>query len=240
MTRKAYTRKVRILGEHTDFKKQGGKYPAAVFSQFKNRPIFYIIRPPDCVKGYKLGRAADGESRLKAYQHKYGKGFDIIFVLTLARRTSTETGESSQVYFEKLVKRELKGKSMSGRGTEFYPTESVIIKAVDRVRKSFEGKMDAQVGTRRVSERIKKKEIPVPEIGDKVLFIWDHTGKTKRLGAKPYKATITRHVPAKRKGGKSRVWELKFSDGRKYKITLPKSKFSNSPSATTPGEWKII
>lgn len=235
MTRQSYTRKVRILKEYTakDLKKRNGRYPQAVFAQFRNKPVFYVIKPPHCVEGVKLGRAANGETRLKSYQHKYGLNFEILYVITLARRTSTETGESAQDYFEKMVKQELRGQTLPGRGAEFYRTARVITAAVDRVKKKFEGKFEEQVGTRRVSLRNKNKEVPTPKVNDKVLFIWEHTGKTKRQGVRPYRAKIKRHV-------RGSTYELLFSDGQVYKISLPKSKYSTSPSTKTPGQWKIL
>lgn len=233
MTRKTYTRRVRILKEYkgNDFKKKGGKYPPAVFNQFKNRPIFYIIKPPHCVEGYKLGRAEDGATRLRAYQYKYGTGFQIRFVLLLEKRRDKETGVSAEKYFEQLVKDILRPKKLPGRGDEFYKTERIITAAVSKVRKTFEGKMQAQVGTQRESARLKKK-IPVPKAGDKVLFMWGFKAKDGG-GKKLYRAKIERVVNAKK-----HIYYLRFYGGHKDEYYLKPKLFRKSP--TNAAEWKIL
>jgi len=223
---------VRIMGTFTEFRKAGNWYPASLFDTFEHKHIFYIVRPPNCIHGFKLGSSTNGKQRLLSYQHIYGRGFLIKEIIQFQRRGSRETGTDAALFFENKVKSRLRslGLIMPGRGTEFVARLHDIQEAVAYVRSTFEKQHAAQVGVRKSSSRVLKKfqetyHIPVP--GDEVEWVWEFEKNGRR---ELHTATVLKKIKGTKDG-----YSARFSDGPRN-IYLPFDLYRPSPDG--PGEWR--
>ena len=224
---------VRIMDTYTKFQKNGNWYPASTFEKFDHKHIFYIVRPPNCIHGFKLGSSTNGKQRLLSYQHIYGRGFLIKEVIQFQRRGSRETGTDAALFFENKVKSRLRSLKliMPGRGSEFVARLHDIREAIDYVRSTFEKQHAAQVGVRKSSSRVLKKfqetyHEPVP--GDVIEFVWEfeHHGH-RELHA----ATVLKKIKGTKDG-----YSALFSDAP-HNIRLPFDMYRPSPDG--PAEWRF-
>ncbi len=164
------------------------------YNAFNGVPIYYIVRTPQCVKGWKLGVKEDGGARLREYWRHYGdaKGFAIMRVITFTKRLATMTGEKGREHvkayqkFETLVKRYLT-KTMRVtpiRGTEWFARLKDIQEATDAVIAEFTYRPEP----RRVSVR-QKQTYRKPLVKQEVIvqFKENEPGKHGELPTKKLK-----------------------------------------------------
>ena len=136
------------------------------YAEWDYQNIFYIVKCPDSVGGYKLGKARIGQTdmpnssgkldtygkggggRLRSYWNAYGyaEGFYIHTVYTFVKRQFNESGEEGSTafrwadsVFERLVKAYLTGEMnvLPIRGSEYFEFLEDIQEAVSEVLKEF-------------------------------------------------------------------------------------------------------
>jgi len=141
-------------------------------SAFRGKSCFYVIQPPRCISGYKLGKSSNCEARLKSYGITYGgdKKVEYIRIITFKKRDpNIYGGQPPETVFETLVKRRLKENNHNPiRGTEFYSNLNKINEAIDEVLEYFDRKY-----TPTKIRRSTRLMIDRPEVGDKVELYYD-------------------------------------------------------------------
>ena len=198
-------------------RKTADGYPTSVFKEFQNKPIFYIVRPPSCIRGFKPGSSRNGMSRLIHYEHAYGPGMTIKEVILFRKRDSSKAGSQPQEKFEQMVKNKLT--ALPRRGTEFFARLKDIQKAMKEVFTTFDAKYKESLQPIRGG----KRGYVTPKVGMKVSVRYED--------GKSYKGTIIKKLS-------NGFWDVKWSNGTTGDVQLIHQRFSRTHRKT--GQWDYV
>jgi hypothetical protein len=165
------------------------------YALFNRERVFYIVRCPTAVGGYKLGKAGKGDvtdvssqsgggARLRSYWNAYGyaKGFYILQVIVMRGRGVSQGGEDGKEHrwaeskFEFQVLRYLRKKKIKPiRGNEYFEKLEDIQTAVDFVIKrwTFNPTKVRKSKRRLALYELDKQDYKQPKIGDMIEYRWD-------------------------------------------------------------------
>ena len=92
------------------------------FEYFRGKSVFYVVKPPSCIPGAKLGKSSNAQGRFKGYYAMWGHNMTIEYVMVFKKRDINYfSGKLPQDLFETNVLRQLKNSGIPPiRGKEFY------------------------------------------------------------------------------------------------------------------------
>ena len=180
-----------------------------------NKRILYVVRAniDNSLIKFGIGGVENGGTsafgRLLQYVNYYGEGGDFdclgikLFLVVANEFNANVEGKNSAIFRkEKFLKSQLKGDTMTGRGTERVTTNlrklfNLILQASNQTDEDIEEK-------RRKTERIQQQELQ-PE--DRIIKVESHTTASKGTSKTLYRAIWNRpNIQTERKKDKDGKW----------------------------------